>query len=127
MSVLEGIPDEVAADAKDKLVEILTGREDKLREMFPEMSKEKMNSLLAGLAKIGDERGDEVLISLFADHISEVDSIANHLDTIHNKEAHNIGVESNMQAGLMLLSNVLDLLVTTVNDLKNNIALKYKN
>jgi hypothetical protein len=118
---LEHIPDEVAESAKDKLVKILNDRDDKLRELFPDLTKDKMDALLAGIAKIADERGDEVLISLFADHIHEVDGIHTHLATIHKLEAHNIGSESNMQAGLMLVSNVLDLLVTTVNDLKANI------
>lgn len=118
---LEHIPDEVAESAKDKLVKILSDRDDKLRELFPDFTKDKMDALLAGIAKIADERGDEVLISLFADHIHEVDGIHAHLATIHKQEAHNIGSESNMQAGLMLVSNVLDLLVTTVNDLKANI------
>ncbi len=121
LSGLENIPDEVADSAKDKLVAILNDRDDKLRELFPNFTREKMDALLAGLAKIADERGDEVLISLFADHIHEVDGIHTHLATIHRQEAHNIGTESNMQAGLMLVSNVLDLLVTTVNDLKANI------
>lgn len=118
---LEHIPDEVAESAKDKLVKILSDRDDKLRELFPDFTKDKIDALLAGIAKIADERGDEVLISLFADHIHEVDGIHAHLATIHKQEAHNIGSESNMQAGLMLVSNVLDLLVTTVNDLKANI------
>ena len=118
---LEHIPDEVAESAKDKLVKILNDRDDKLRELFPDFTKDKMDALLAGIAKIADERGDEVLISLFADHIHEVDGIHTHLATIQKQEAHNIDSESNMQAGLMLASNVLDLLVTTVNDLKANI------
>jgi hypothetical protein len=121
LSGLEHIPDEVAESAKDKLAAILNERDDKLRELFPDFTKDKMDALLAGIAKIADERGDEVLISLFADHIHEVDGIHTHLATIHKLEAHNIGSESNMQAGLMLVSNVLDLLVTTVNDLKANI------
>jgi hypothetical protein len=118
---LENIPEEVAESATDKLVKILNDRDDKLRELFPNFTKDKMDTLLAGLAKIADERGDEVLISLFADHITEVDGIHKNLEIIHRQEAHNIGAESNMQAGLMLVSNVLDLLVTTVNDLKANI------
>ena len=76
---------------------------------------------LPSFASIGEERGEDVLISLFADHITEVDSINRHLQTIHTKEAANITADSNLQAGLMLVSSVLELLVSTVDDLKKNI------
>ncbi len=118
---LRDIPEQVAESAKDELVLILNGREDKIRELFPNLDRAKQDALLGALAQIAEDRGDEVLISLFADHIHEIDKINTYLETIHTKEAQNITAESNMQAGLMLVSNVLDLLVTTVNDLKANI------
>ena len=121
LSDLEEIPDRVALSANNQLVEILNDRDDKLRELFPNLTEEKQTKLLAALARIGEERGEDVLISLFADHITEVDSINQHLQTIHTKEAPNITMDSNMQAGLMLVSSVLELLITTVDDLKKNI------
>ena len=121
LSDLEEIPDRVALSANNQLVEILNDRDDKLRELFPNLTEEKQTKLLAALARIGEERGEDVLISLFADHITEVDSINQHLQTIHTKEAPNITMDSNMQAGLMLASSVLELLITTVDDLKKNI------
>jgi len=121
LSDLEEIPDRVALSAKNQLVEVLNDRDDKLRELFPNLTEEKQTKLLAALARIGEERGEDVLISLFADHITEVDSINQHLQTIHTKEAPNITMDSNMQAGLMLASSVLELLITTVDDLKKNI------
>jgi hypothetical protein len=121
LSGLEDIPERVALSAKDQLVTVLNDRDDKLRELFPNLSEEKQTKLLAAFARIGEERGEDVLISLFADHITEVDSINWHLQTIHTKEAANITPDSNLQAGLMLVSSVLELLVTTVDDLKKNI------
>ena len=121
LSDLEEIPDRVALSANNQLVEVLNDRDDKLRELFPNLTEEKQTKLLAALARIGEERGEDVLISLFADHITEVDSINQHLQTIHTKEAPNITMDSNMQAGLMLASSVLELLITTVDDLKKNI------
>jgi len=121
LSDLEEIPDRVALSAKNQLVEVLSDRDDKLRELFPNLTEEKQTKLLAALARIGEERGEDVLISLFADHITEVDSINQHLQTIHTTEAPNITMDSNMQAGLMLASSVLELLITTVDDLKKNI------
>lgn len=121
LSDLEEIPDRVALSAKNQLVEVLSDRDNKLRELFPNLTEEKQTKLLAALARIGEERGEDVLISLFADHITEVDSINQHLQTIHTKEAPNITMDSNMQAGLMLASSVLELLITTVDDLKKNI------
>ena len=121
LSDLEEIPDRVALSANNQLVEVLNDRDDKLRELFPNLTEEKQTKLLAALARIGEERGEDVLISLFADHITEVDSINQHLQTIHTKEAPNITMDSNMQAGLILVSSVLELLITTVDDLKKNI------
>ena len=121
LSDLEAIPERVALSANNQLVGVLNDRDDKLRELFPNLNEEKQTKLLAALARIGEERGEDVMISLFADHITEVDSINQHLKTIHTKEAPNITMDSNMQAGLMLASSVLELLITTVDDLKKNI------
>ena len=121
LSGLEDIPERVALSANDQLVTVLNDRDDKLRELFPNLTEEKQTKLLAAFARIGEERGEDVLISLFADHITEVDSINRHLKTIHTKEAANITMDSNMQAGLMLVSSVLEILVGTVDDLKKNI------
>lgn len=118
LSELENIPEKVSIRARDQLVKILNGRDEKLREMFPNLTEQQQNDLIAALASIGEERGDEVLFSLFAEHVTKVDDINTHLTTIHKKEASNITLESNMQAGLMLVSSVLELLVATVNDLK---------
>ena len=121
LSGLEDIPERVALSAKDQLVTVLNDRDDKLRELFPNLSEEKQTKLLGAFTSIGEERGEDVLISLFADHITEVDSINRHLQTIHTKEAANITTDSNIQAGLMLVSSVLEILVGTVDDLKKNI------
>ena len=121
LSGLEDIPERVALTANDQLVTVLSDREDKLRELFPNLSEEKQTKLLGAFTSIGEERGEDVLISLFADHITEVDAINRHLQTIHTKEAANITMDSNMQAGLMLVSSVLELLITTVDDLKKNL------
>jgi hypothetical protein len=121
LSGLEDIPERVALSAKDQLVTVLNDRDDKLRELFPNLSEEKQTKLLAAFARIGQEHGEDILISLFADHITEVDSINRHLQTIHTKEAANITTDSNIQAGLMLVSSVLEILVGTVDDLKKNI------
>jgi hypothetical protein len=121
LSGLEHIPDRVALSARNQLVEVLKDRDEKLRELFPNLNEEKQNQLLSAFTRIGEERGEGILISLFADHITEVDAINKHLQTIHTKEAAHITVDSNMQAGLMLVSSVLELLVTTVDDLKKNI------
>jgi hypothetical protein len=121
LSGLEDIPERVSLSARNQLVQILNDRDDKLRELFPALTEKKLAELTSALARIGEERGDDVLISLFAEHITEVDAINRNLQIIHVKEASNITLESNMQAGLMLVSSVLELLVATVNDLKENI------
>ena len=121
LSDLEHIPEQAALSARDHLIEILKDRDEKLRELFPNLNEEKQNKLLAAFARIGEERGEVILISLFSDHITMVDSINKHLQTIHTKEAAHITVDSNMQAGLMLVSSVLELLVSRVEDLKENI------
>ena len=81
LSGLEDIPDRVALSANNQLVAVLKDRDDKLRELFPDLGEEKQAKLLAAIARIGEERGEDVLISLFADHITEVDSINQHLQT----------------------------------------------
>ena len=101
LSGLEDIPERVALSANDQLVTILNDRDDKLRELFPNLSEEKQTKLLGAFTRIGEERGEDVLISLFADHITEVDAINRHLVTIHTKESAHITVDNNMQAGLM--------------------------
>ncbi|MDE2679930.1 MAG: hypothetical protein OSB29_01030 [Verrucomicrobiota bacterium] len=121
LSGLEDLPERVALSANDQLVVILNDRDDKLRELFPNLTKEKQTKLLGAFTRIGEEHGEEVLLQLFADHIIEVDAINRNLQIIHTKEAAHITVESNMQAGLMLVSSVLELLVTTVDDLKQSI------
>jgi len=121
LSDLEHIPEQAALSARGHLIEILKDRDEKLRELFPNLNEEKQNKLLAAFARIGEERGEVILISLFADHITTVDSINKYLQTIHTKEAAHITVDSNMQAGLMLVSSVLELLVSHVKDLKENI------
>jgi|GEM_PF-3435114 len=121
LSGLEDIPERVSLSARNQLVQIINDRDDKLRELFPALTEKKMADLTSAIASIGEERGEDVLISLFAEHITEVDAINRNLQIIHDKEASNITLESNMQAGLMLVSSVLELLVATVNDLKENV------
>jgi hypothetical protein len=117
---LEDIPERVSMSARNQLVTVLNDRDDKLRELFPALTEKKMAELTSAIANIGEERGEDVLISLFAEHITEVAAINHNLEIIHAKEAPNITMESNMQAGLMLVSSVLELLVATVNDLKES-------
>ena len=117
---LEDIPERVSMSARNQLVTVLNDRDDKLRELFPDLTENKLANLTSAIANIGEERGDEIVISLFAEHIIEVAAINHNLEIIHAKEAPNITMESNMQAGLMLVSSVLELLVATVNDLKES-------
>mgnify|MGYP002808451020 CR=1 FL=1 len=117
---LEDIPERVSMSARNQLGTGLNDRDDKLRELFPALTEKTMAELTSAIANIGEERGEDVLISLFAEHITEVAAINHNLEIIHAKEASNITMESNMQAGLMLVSSVLELLVATVNDLKES-------
>ncbi|MST00323.1 MAG: hypothetical protein EXS29_03290 [Pedosphaera sp.] len=83
--------------------EMMHKREEKLKKQFPEITEQKIATLVNNLVNVAEEQSEEVAAILFADHINSIDRIANNLQAIQKAEAANITRDiPSWQVGLML-------------------------
>jgi hypothetical protein len=81
-------------------------RESKIREMFPDVTDEKIQTLVTNLTNTGKKRMPNVADQLVGKHIDAVDGIMNQITTIHSQE--NVNAESSAANWEMALA-VMDL------------------
>ncbi len=83
--------------------EMMHKREEKLKKQFPEITEQKIATLVNNLVNVAEEQAEEVAAILFADHINSIDRIANNLQAIQKAEASHITQDiPSWQVGLML-------------------------
>ena len=111
-TITNSIPDMVTKAINNTLVETINTREEKMREMFPKLTKEKQLTVASRFANLSDEQAEKIFLSLFHKHVSELGNIKDSLDKIAAKETSGAdagGLTGDVQSNLALLSAVLSL------------------
>ena len=66
-----GIPDKIKFALDQTLVKTINDHDEKLRKMFPKLTKEKLAALVSRLSYF-PRTSEKIFLNLFADHVSEL-------------------------------------------------------
>ncbi|MES2460452.1 MAG: hypothetical protein V4671_07700 [Armatimonadota bacterium] len=69
-------------------------REGTIKEMFPDVTEEKMQTLVTNLTQAGQKRMPQIADRLIGKHVSAVHGIVGNITTIHDQEKVNAGSEA---------------------------------
>ena len=111
-ALTNGIPDKVRFALDKTLVKMINDRDEKLRKMFPKLTKEKQATLVSRLSQLSNEQGEKIFLNLFADHVSELGKASDALLKIQRTEpniATSGGKLGDIQTSLALLSAILEI------------------
>ena len=111
-ALTNGIPDKVKFAVDQTLVKMINDRDEKLRKMFPKLTKEKQAALVSRLSQLSKDQGEKIFLNLFADHVSEVGKASDALIKIQRTETVTPtagGQLGDIQISLTLLSAILEI------------------
>ena len=111
-ALTNGIPDKVKLALDQTLVKTINERDEKLRKMFPKLTKEKQAALVSRLSSLSKEQSEKIFLNLFADHVSELGKASDALIKIQQTEpdiATTGGKLGDVQTSLALLSAILEI------------------
>jgi len=111
-ALTNGIPDKVKFALDQTLVKTINDRDEKLRKMFPKLTKEKQAALVSRLSSLSKEQSEKIFLNLFADHVSELGKASDALIKIQQTEpdiATTGGKLGDVQTSLALLSAILEI------------------
>ena len=111
-ALTNGIPDKVKFALDQTLVKTINDRDEKLRKMFPKLTKEKQAALVSRLSSLSKEQSEKIFLNLFADHVSELGRASDALIKIQQTEpdiATTGGKLGDVQTSLALLSAILEI------------------
>tara|TARA_Y100001968_G_scaffold307846_1_gene326034 strand:- start:457 stop:1623 length:1167 start_codon:yes stop_codon:yes gene_type:complete len=111
-ALTNGIPDKVKFALDQTLVKTINDRDEKLRKMFPKLTKEKQAALVSRLSALSKEQSEKIFLNLFADHVSELGKASDALMKIQQTEpniATSGGKLGDVQTSLALLSAILEI------------------
>ena len=111
-SLTNSIPEKVRFAINETLVKMINSRDEKLRELFPKLTKEKQAALVSRLSGLSEEQGEKIFLNLFAEHVSELGKVSDYLLEIQRttpSEASSGGKLGDIQTSLALLSAVLEI------------------
>ena len=111
-ALTNGIPDKVRFALDKTLVKTINDRDEKLRKMFPKLTKEKQAALVSRLSQLSKEQSEKIFLNLFAEHVSELGKASEALIKIQQTEpniATSGGKLGDVQTSLALLSAILEI------------------
>ena len=111
-ALTNGIPDKIKFALDQTLVKTINDRDEKLRKMFPKLTKEKQAALVSRLSVLSKEQSEKIFLNLFADHVSELGKASDALMKIQQTEpdvATAGGKLGDVQTSLTLLSTILEI------------------
>ena len=91
---------------------MINDRDEKLRKMFPKLTKEKQAALVSRLSQLSKDQGEKIFLNLFADHVSELGKASDALIKIQRTETVTPtagGQLGDIQISLTLLSAILEI------------------
>jgi hypothetical protein len=87
--------------------QVLSRREQKIRQLFPEVTQQNVADLVANLATQGEKQMDDVVTRLFGGHLESLHDITRNLERIHQQEAGSLDEEVATWEMASLLYDVL--------------------
>lgn len=113
-TLTNSIPEKITFAINETLVKTINKREAKMRKMFPKLTKEKQAAVLSRLSELSEEQGEKIVLTLFADHISELGKVSDSLLKIQRLEPEPgtsvaEGHLGDIQTSLSLLSAILEI------------------
>jgi len=102
------LPDQITKVIEQTLIQTINDREDKMREMFPKLTKEKQAEVVSRLSNFSNEQAEKIFSALFTDHLSELGKLQDALDTIYDKEGDAAEFKTNVESTIALLSALLE-------------------
>ena len=111
-TLTNSIPEKITFAINETLVKTINKREAKMRKMFPKLTKEKQAAVLSRLSELSKEQGEKIVLTLFADHISELGKVSDSLLKIQKLDPEPgsstaEGQLGDIQTSLSLLSAIL--------------------
>ena len=128
-ALTNGIPDKVKFALDQTLVKTINDRDEKLRKMFPKLTKEKQAALVSRLSALSKEQSEKIFLNLFADHVSELGKASDALIKIQETEPDittSGGKLGDVQTSLALLSAILEIAKGSFSTKPDNIPSKEK-
>ena len=128
-ALTNGIPDKVKFALDQTLVKTINDRDEKLRKMFPKLTKEKQAALVSRLSALSKEQSEKIFLNLFADHVSELGKASDALIKIQETEPDittSGGKLGEVQTSLALLSAILEIAKGSFSTKPDNIPSKEK-
>ena len=93
---------------------LLSSREAKIRQMYPDVTEEQVKTFVGNLQKTGETQIRQANDELFSPHQSALTSILDHMETIKSSEAAETkGVDPSWEMGLALLDVIRGDIATT--------------
>ena len=86
LTLTDTLPQAMEDIISDKFGEVLHQREEKFKKLFPDATPEKMKKFFDELTVVTADSADSILFRLFAEHIIEINEIAEQLQIIYNTE-----------------------------------------
>jgi uncharacterized alkaline shock family protein YloU len=112
-ALTNSIPEKVTFALNETLIKMINSRDEKLRKMFPKLTKEKQAALVSRLSGLSKEQGEKIFLNLFAEHVSELGQVSDSLLEIQRTEplsaSSNGGKLGDIQTSLALLSAILEI------------------
>lgn len=108
-ALTNSLPDRVTEAIEETLVKMIRKREDRMREMFPKLTKEKQAAVVSRFSELSEDQGQEIFGTIFADHLNELGDLKAAMDTIYDKEAGAVTGKTSLESTIALLSAVLDI------------------
>jgi hypothetical protein len=108
-ALTNSLPDRVTEAIEETLVKMIRKREDRMREMFPKLTKEKQAAVVSRFSELSEDQGQEIFGTIFADHLNELGDLKAAMDTIYDKEAGAVTGKTSVESTIALLSAVLDI------------------
>ena len=85
-TLVENIPMRTQEQLSDVLAESLAKQEDKIAEMFPEVTKENVHTLIERLVVLAENQTDTLSTKLFERHLISINNIIDDLEAIRKSE-----------------------------------------
>ena len=114
-TLTNSIPKKITFAINETLVKTINKREAKMRKMFPKLTKEKQAAVLSRLSELSKEQGEKIVLTLFADHVSELGKVSDSLLKIQKLDPEPgsstaEGQLGDIQTSLSLLSAILEVI-----------------
>ncbi len=105
------LPGNVTDAIEETLLKMIHSRDERIRKMFPKLTKEKQGEVVSRFSELTEEQGQELFGALFADHLTELTQLQANMDKIYDRESGSgdLKEKTSVESTIALLKAVLDI------------------